>query len=197
MIVQEKTSKIIKKRPEDARCLLQSKSNVAKKDKWQLVFSYNLQRTQLIPYLNTNRDYYSRQLSLFNSGIYRLNDNQAFMCIWHENESKRRSLELASRIYEFLKLYPMNEIRKIHSFSDCCGGQNRNKNIIVFMMWCCNEFKIDEWQHTHMENGHSFLPNDQNFGKIEQMKKRRNAIYSMDEWKRSSQHHRSKSHVKL
>jgi len=170
------------KRADAARQLMRMRERETETDESLLGFTYDLQKTQPIPYLNTNRAYYSRQLSLFNLGIHRLNDKKAFMCVWHEAEGKRGSAEVASCIYEFLKINSMQNIRKIHSFSDSCGGQNRNRNIIAFKMWCCSHFNIDEWEHTYMESGHSFLPNDQNFGKIEQAKKRCREIFTMEDW---------------
>jgi len=181
--ISQKLMEEHQKRAQDARKLLQDRSKEAKNNGNLLSFSYDLQKTQPIPYLNTNRAYYTRQLSLFNLGINRFSDNKGYMCIWHEGEGKRGSTEVASCILEFLKNNPMSEIKQIHTFSDSCGGQNRNKNMIAFKMWCCHEFQIDEWQHSYMESGHSFLPNDQNFGKIELRKKRSTGIHTMKEWK--------------
>jgi len=165
-----------------ARKTLQNTTAAAKCDKSLLGISYDLQKTQPIPYLSTNKAYYARQLNLYNFGINILAENSGVMCTWHEGTGKRGSVEVCSALYEFLSKQDLTKIKKIHSFSDCCGGQNRNRNVISFKMFCCNEFGIDEWQHTYMETGHSFLPNDLNFAKIEQRKKREKNIYCYSSW---------------
>lgn len=75
----------------------------------------------------------------------------------------------------------MNKIKKLSSFSDSCSGKNRNKNVIAFMMYICLVYNV-EWEHTYLESGHSYLPNNADFGVIEKRKKRVNSIYSVDEW---------------
>jgi len=170
------------RRAECARDSLRAATTEAKVDSTLLAISFDVQQTQPIPYLSTNKSYYTRHLSLYNFGINILRDNTGIMCTWHEAQGKRGSLEICSSLYEFLKSQDLEKISRIHSFSDSCGGQNRNRNVIAFKMWCCNEFNIAEWNHTYMESGHSFLPNDQNFAKIEQGKKKMRSINSFDEW---------------
>ena len=41
---------------------------------------------------------------------------------------------------------------------------------------------INSWTHTFLESGHSFLPNDTDFGKIENAKKKNIGIYSEEDW---------------
>jgi len=169
-------------RAELARETLRSTTAASKTDKSLLAFSYDLEQAQPIPYLSTNKAYYTRQLNLYNFGINVLGRDKAVICSWHEGEGKKGSFEVCSSLYEFLRAHDLQNVKKIHSFSDGCGGQNRNRNVINFMMWCCDVFGIEEWQHTYMESGHSFLPNDQNFGQIQKTKLRERNIYSFDEW---------------
>ena len=39
------------------------------------------------------------------------------------------------------------------------------------MSWFCNNFPVIEWQHSYLEPGHTFLPNDRDFGMIEKKTK--------------------------
>ena len=174
-----------KDRAKVARELLNGKTNESKNsDNKVLVFTFDLQRTLPLPYINTSVTFYKRQLWLYNLGINLRCKNKGFMFIWNESEGKRGSNEIMSCIYDFL----MNSIslanyEKIHTFSDGCAGQNRNKTMISFMSYIVETTNISEWTHSFMESGHSFLPNDTDFGRIERAKKRALNIFSPNEYK--------------
>lgn len=101
--------------------------------------------------------------------------------MWTENEGKRGSKEICSSILAFLEAIDLTEVKHVKSFSDACGGQNRNKNVICFFMWLCDVKGFETWEHTFMESGHSYLPNDRDFSVIEKKAKRK-SIFSKQEW---------------
>lgn len=49
-------------------------------------------------------------------------------------------------------------------------------------MHICNTTPIKTWKHTFLESGHTFLPNDTDFGRIEREKKHRLGIYTYQDW---------------
>ena len=49
-------------------------------------------------------------------------------------------------------------------------------------MYICQSTHIKKWTHTFLESGHTFLPNDTDFGKIEKSKKSNLGIYTYDHW---------------
>ena len=105
------------------------------------------------------------------------------MCVWQETEAKRGSCEVASAVLEFLKTScDLKKYDTIHTFSDSCGGQNRNKNVISMFMYVCETTNIQEWTHTFLESGHSYLPNDTDFGKIEKSKAKQTKIENFNGW---------------
>ena len=75
----------------------------------------------------------------------------------------------------------LSKVKKVITFSDSCGGQNRNRFVVAFMMHIC-AIKGFEWGHYYMESGHSFLPNDSDFGAIERKKKQYRSVFHPDEW---------------
>ncbi|KAF2344412.1 hypothetical protein FHG87_024832 [Trinorchestia longiramus] len=86
----------------------------------------------------------------------------------HGSKVKARGAnEIGSCMLEFLKTQNLSAIEHVKTFSDCCGGQNRNRTMISFMMWACWNFDLKSWEHRFMEPGHSYLPNDSDFRKIE------------------------------
>ncbi|KAF2366337.1 hypothetical protein FHG87_002899 [Trinorchestia longiramus] len=102
------------------------------------------------------------------------------MCTWLEREGKRGANEICSCVLEFLKTQNLSAIEHVKTFSDCCGGQNRNRTRISFMMWACRNFDMKRWEHRFMEPGHSYFPNDSDFDKIGKRKKKYEPIYCKD-----------------
>lgn len=151
-------------------------------DSSTLTFTFDLEKTQPIPYINTSVAYYKRQIWLYNLGINTRNDNKGHMFLWSEVEGKRGSVEVASCLNTFLENVDICKYTKIHSFSDCCGGQNRNRNIVSYMRYICSTTPILEWRHTFLESGHTYLPNDTDFGKIEKKKNKEEGIYDFNQW---------------
>ena len=99
------------------------------------------------------------------------------MHLWDETEGQRGSIEVCSVLWDFLcKKLENKEIQHIHSFSDGCSGQNRNKNIISIMTRVAEEYGVS-WTHSFLESGHTFLPNDQEFGKISEKKACKHLIF--------------------
>lgn len=147
-----------------------------------LAFTFDLERTQPLPHINTSVAFYKRQLWLYNLGINTCHNNQGYMCVWLESEGKRGSREICSSIYTFLNTQQLLNVKHIKTFSDCCGGQNRNKAVISFMMWACVKFTIETWEHRFLESGHTFLPNDSDFAVIEKKKKHHSEIFTKKGW---------------
>jgi len=168
-------------RAKKARQLLQTATSDAKTNPDTLVFTFDMQKNAPLPRLNTSLVFYKRQLWAYNLGIHTCANRKGYMAVWTENEGKRGSNEVCSSIWEFLQNIDLTKVSKIKTFSDCCGGQNRNKNIICFFMWVCNNLGIESWEHTYMESGHSYLPNDQDFSTIEKRAKMK-SVFSKQEW---------------
>ena len=147
-----------------------------------LAFSFDLEKTLPLPYLRTSVAFYSRCLWVYNLGINILSENKGIMCMWEETSSKRGSQEVASSVEEFLRTRNLSGVMHLQSFSDGCIGQNKNKYIVIFLFYFINESKLESWTHTYMESGHSYLPNDTDFGFIERIKNECEKISSFQEW---------------
>ena len=147
-----------------------------------LVFTFDLEKTQPLPHITTSVAFYKRQLWLYNLGINTRKDNQGHMHVWLESEGRRGANEICSSLFKFLKNQNFDTIKRLHSFSHYCGGQNRNAIFVQFMSWFCNSFPVIEWQHSYLEPCHTFLPNDSDFAMIEKKKKQCGNIYTFNEW---------------
>ena len=182
ILCQEKLNKH-HERAEQARTKLREATLQSKEDKSVLTFTFDMQKVHSLPHMQTSVVYYKRQLSVFNLGINTCSTNQGHMAMWTENEGKRGANDVCSALSAYLNSIDTQDVKKIYSFSDTCGGQNRNKTLLSFCMWVCDYFKIDEWEHIYLESGHSYLPNDRDFSVIEKhLKSSRCPIYSKNGW---------------
>ena len=69
-------------------------------------------------------------------------------------------------------------------FSDSCGGQNRNINLVRLWLHVVSspEFSYECVDHKFMLSGHSYLPNDRDFGSIEKAHQRMQHVYIPEGW---------------
>ena len=169
-------------RAENVRSNFTKAIQLSKEDPSILVFSFDMQQTTPLPKINTSIVFYKRQLWLYNLGIHTCHNDNGYMMVWTENEGKRGATEVCSSIHKFLSLIELKNYKKIKTFSDSCGGQNRNKAIICFFMFICNMYGIESWEHSYLESGHSYLPNDRDFGTISKSARYVSAVYSVDQW---------------
>ena len=168
---------------QSARKKMNECSILSVKDNSNLTFTFDIQKVHLLPHLQTSVVYYKRQLSLFNLGIHNCNTNQGHMAMWTENEGNRGANEVCSGIEAFLQSTDLRGVKKIYSFSDSCGLQNNNETIINYFMWVCDTKNINEWEHTYLESGHSYLPNDKDFSVIEKsIKQKKCSVYDKAGW---------------
>lgn len=166
---------------EKARDYLNLATGEAKGTSSLLVFTFDMQKNQPLPRLQTSVVFYKRQLWMLNVGINNRKDNQGVMAMWAETEGKRGAKEICSSIIAYLDVTDTSAVKRVKTFSDACGGQNRNKAIICFFMWLCDTRGFESWEHTYMESGHSYLPNDRDFSVIEK-KAKGMMIHSKEEW---------------
>ena len=105
------------------------------------------------------------------------------MHMWSENEGSRGSQEIGSCVLTFLKEHTVQSKRLI-AYSDSCGGQNRNINVVC--LWqhivSSDEFSYTTIDHKFMVSGHSYLPNDRDFGSIELARRRQTSLYVPEQW---------------
>ena len=122
-------------------------------------------------YLSTNVVVYKRQLSVYNLGVNEVATGKSFMHMWPETDGGRGSEDVASCLLRCIKEEKSEDVKHIIAFSDTCGGQNRNFNVASFWIYCINCELVECVDHKIMYSGHSFLPNDRDFGSIEQRKR--------------------------
>ena len=146
--------------------------------------SFDMEKTLPLPYIQTNKVFYLRQLWLYNEGFNHTVNNQAYyMYCWTEGTAKRGSVEVISCMLKFLRSIA-STWPELVLWSDTCGGQNRNFNMTASLITLVNDsdLNIKKVTHRYLWSGHSFLPNDTNFSHIEKKKKHAVGIYSPEEY---------------
>ena len=92
-----------------------------------------------------------------------------------ENVASRGAREITSCQRSFLneQIGDDEPIDTPIAWIDSCGGQNRNFIMTCFWLCILSLFEIDNIIHRFPISGHSYLPNDQDFGDVEKAQKRK------------------------
>lgn len=166
-----------------ARKALQEDKILASKnpDKY-FAFSFDLQKALPYPKLSVSIAYYKRNMYVLNEGFHNFHDNKVNMYVWDETIASRGSQEVASCCLRHLE----NVTTQCHviAYSDMCTGQNRN--LLMALMWLkvvqSSESNIDIIDHKFLLSGHSYLPNDADFGIIEMALRKKNFLYTPQDY---------------
>ena len=103
------------------------------------------------------------------------------MFCWPETLAKCGSDEVVSCLHAtFAQLPP--EVTALRLYSDGCGGQNKNNNVMRYLFSLVYIGRFRYIRHTFPVHGHSFLPNDWDFGRTEVKKQQNERIYTPSQW---------------
>lgn len=163
--------------------LMKSDLCLAKNDPFIETITFDLQKTLPLPRIPTNIVFYKRQLWVYNLGVHTGTNDQAYCYVWVEGEAGRGSQEVGSCLlkHTFENLKP--NVKKLILWSDSCGGQNRNIKLVLILKALLNDHpSLEEISFRFLESGHSFLPNDNDFAKIECALKLHQRIYLPEDY---------------
>ena len=134
-------------------------------------YTFDFQQNLPLPKLTTNDMFYARQLWLYNFGVHDCKVDDGIMHVWHEGIAGRGSSEVCSCLDKVLR-GNRRATTHLYLFSDGCVGQNKNRALVVFLQSLVEANIYKRIDHIFLYRGHTFLPNDRDFGLIE---KRKNA----------------------
>lgn len=144
------------------------------------MITFDLQQNLPTPNLKHNDMFYLRQLWTYNFGVHDCVSGQGYMFMWHEAMAKRGASEIASCLMTFFQRFRTGA-RSLVSYSDGCGGQNKNLTIIGLFSELHFAGVYEVIDHLYLERGHTYLDNDRDFGIIE--KRRASAeVYVPRDW---------------
>lgn len=133
-------------------------------------FCFDLQQVQPLPRTPINDSFYSHQVSLYNFCCVDIKAKSPTFYIWTEDQAGRGAEEIGSALFHHLNSLTLTDIHTLRLFCDGCGGQNRN-SYIIHTLYYWLKFKaptaVTEIIITYPVRGHSFLPADRVFGRVE------------------------------
>lgn len=136
-----------------------------------------LQKALPFPKLTVSIAYYKRNMYVLNQGFHNFHNDEVNMYVWDETIASRGSQEVASCC--LMHLQNVTTQKHIIAYSDMCTGQNRN--IKLALMWMkivqSSDNEINTVDHKFLLSGHSFLPNDRDFGVVEMAIRKNNFFY--------------------
>ena len=104
------------------------------------------------------------------------------MHVWDENVAGRGGDEIGSCILKYLKTKGICA-KKLVIFSDNCGGQNKNWNIMAIWSYLIHTKQFEEIEHYFLITGHTYLSSDRYFAKIEKYQRGQPNVYSPSHWR--------------
>ena len=148
------------------------------------MITFDLQQSLPTPLLSTSVVFYKRQLWTYNLGIHCCSTGEGFMHVWDESIASRGSQEVGTCIVKHIKEIASGATRLV-LYSDACGGQNRNINIVALWLYitASKDFSYEVVDHKFMISGHSYLPNDRDFGSIESARRRTQHVFVPEDWR--------------
>jgi len=144
--------------------------------------SFDLQAVLTTPHAGDAQIYYKRKLSVYNFTIYKPSTKDGYCYVWDETEGGRGSCEIGTCLLEFVQGLPKH-VTHLSTFSDTCGGQNRNQFIVAALLQTVqrSDVGLNIIDLKYMERGHSFLEVDSMHACIEREKKHRQ-VYTTGGW---------------
>lgn len=127
---------------------------------------------------------------VINFGNSDQSSKNCYLYTWVESESGRGPNEICSALLNFLEQLEervKNEDsppKILNLFSDSCSSQNKNQFTIATLLYYinCIQTVFDKINHIFPVRGHSYMPPDQVFGRIEKCLRKKEIIVSPTEY---------------
>jgi hypothetical protein len=115
---------------------------------------------------------------MYNLGVHSGKTKAGYFNVWLESEAGRGAQEIGSALTNHINTHVPEGVKYLILWSDSCGGQNRNIRITILMQHLLqNHRSLQSISFKFRVSGHSFLPNDSEFGDVECALKRQQRLY--------------------
>lgn len=144
--------------------------------------SFDYMQNLPLPHLPVQDIFYLRQLWVYCFGIHNMKTQKSKFYMYHEGEGKKGVNEVCSMLHKYITSSIPESVDTLYLISDGCPGQNKNHTILRFALALVNSGRFKEVTHFFPVRGHSYLPNDRNFGVIKRKLKKCDRIYVPQEY---------------
>ena len=142
--------------------------------------TFHLEAILRLPCGQVSQLYYKRKLVVYNFTVYG-SPSEGSCYLWTELDGCKGSDEIGTCLLQYFRALPTS-VSKVDIFSDNCGGQNKNIQIVAVCLYAVNSIDhLTEIQHTFLETGHTHLECDSMHSAIEHAKKHVK-VHSIDQW---------------
>lgn len=131
---------------------------------------FDLQQVQPLPRTPIGESFYLRQIGFYSLCIVGYNTRNPTFYNWSEDQAGRGSVTIGSALLDHLQNFDFKDSNTLRLFCDGCGGQNKNQHIVhALMFWLLRKApaSIKEVKLYFPIRGHSFLPCDRVFARVE------------------------------
>lgn len=144
--------------------------------------TFDMEKVLFLPRVPTNIVYYLRQLNLYNFGIHVGSTNQGIFNVWLEHDASKGTQEVGSCLRKYI-MSICRPVKKLLLWSDSCVGQNRSIKLVLMLIHTLqNHPSLETISLRFLESGHSFLPNDSDFGDFECKLKTNKRIFTDEKY---------------
>lgn len=145
----------------------------------------------ILPRVPDQAAYYSRQLYLYNFTVCEGHSKakqtkDTITCYtWTENQRSKGSNEISSMLHAKITSLNLLDVTVLKLYCDGCPGQNKNITIIGMLMnWLyLTKSAVKEIHVIYPVVGHSYLPSDRIFGRIEKVVRKKDVIIEPKEYR--------------
>ena len=147
-----------------------------------VVISMDYQKNLPLPKTGTGPEFYKRQLWLHNFCVNDCSKNESTMYMYAEHYAAKGPNEVISCLRDYFQSLPQ-AVQTVHIFCDNCFSQNKNKYIIAYLSAVVDcPGPINEIHVHYPIPGHSRMPCDRDFGRIEKNKQSKDKVSKPSEW---------------
>lgn len=152
-----------------------------------LSFCFDLQQIHSLPKTPIQDAFYLRQISLYAFCCVNVKSKNPVFYAQTEIQASRGSTEIGSALLAHLRSLSLKGIQTLRLFCDGCGGQNKNAHIVHALAFCLRKEdppSVKDIIVTFPVRGHSYLPADRMFGRVEKILKKHSVILHAEEYER-------------
>lgn len=161
---------------------LKEKTALCKHNDEVEVLTFDFQQNLPLPKVPVGEAFYKRQLWTYNFCIHSGKTNKAHFYLYDETTARKSPNEVVSFLYHYItNILPQN-VTILYLFSDNAAAQNKNSTMVQFLYLLVRTMSIKKVVHRFPEPGHSFLPCDRCFGVIEKFLRRKDYVFSPQQY---------------